>query len=243
MIINFHGLKAVVFCRLRLTSLIAKTCYIHGMGAVGLSKAAIKKHSSGITIIELLLAVAITSIIGVGIVSLQYILGQNQIAITTSYKSVEDANFISNMIAKELRRASQSEAGSYALSVAGDQNIVFYSDYDLDGRIEKIQYQLNGDTLTKTITEPTGTPVTYPAGQATSSQISDIIRNGSTPIFYYYNEDYPTDTQNNPLSAALRLSETRSIGVYLRANTNDSDSEKDYILNSFINIRMLKDNL
>ncbi|KKR11648.1 MAG: hypothetical protein UT39_C0004G0007 [Candidatus Woesebacteria bacterium GW2011_GWA1_39_21] len=200
------------------------------------------KQTQGVTIIELLIAIAITSIIGLGIVALQYILGQNQIAITTSYKSIEDANYASSMISKELRRASQSETGSYLLSNASDQNIVFYSDYDLDGRIERVQYQLVGTTLTKTITKPTGTPVTY-STDTTNTTISDIIRNGSDPLFYYYNENYPTDTENNPLPANQRLSDTRSIGIHLKVNTNANDNTKDYVVDSFINIRMLKDNL
>lgn len=203
----------------------------------------VKKRNRGLTLIELLIAIAITSIIGVGIVSLQYLLGQNQVAITTSYKSIEDANYASNMLSKELRRASQSETGSYPLATTDDQNIVFYSDYDLDGRIEKIQYQLNGSTLTKTITEPTGSPPSYPDSAAQSSTISDLIRNGSEPIFYYYNGNYPTDTQNNPLAAGVRLSNTRAIGIHLRVNTNANDGPKDFVINSLVNIRMLKDNL
>jgi hypothetical protein len=45
-VINFHGLKAVVFCRLRLTPLIAKTCYIHGINTMVLSKAVIKNEKA-----------------------------------------------------------------------------------------------------------------------------------------------------------------------------------------------------
>lgn len=195
------------------------------------------------TLIELLIAIAITSIIGLGLVSLQYILSQNQIAITKNYKSSEDVNYAVTMFTKELRRASPGENGSYLLSTAGDQNIAFYSDSDLDNQAEKIQYHLEGTNLIKTTIQPTGFPVSYPNDQVVNTIISSIIRNGSQPIFYYYNEDYPGDTQNNPLSQNKRLSDTKTVKIYLRANTNANDSEKDYIIDSLVNIRMLKDNL
>lgn len=201
------------------------------------------KNTSGVTLIELLIAIAITSIIGLGLVSLQYILSQNQVAITKNYKSSEDANYTVAMFTKELRRASLGENGAYLLSIAGDQDIVFYSDTNLDGQVEKIQYHLDGTNLIKTIIQPTGFPISYPSDQALNSTISDIIRNGGQPVFYYYNSDYPNDTQNNPIPQNRRLSDTRTVKIYLRANTNANDSDKDYVVESLANIRMLKDNL
>ena len=201
------------------------------------------KNNNGITLIELLIAIAITSIIGLGLVSLQYILSQNQVAITKNLKSSEDVNYAATMFTKELRRASPGENGAYLLATAGDQNIIFYSDSDLDGQAEKIQYQLVGTNLIKTTIQPTGFPVTYPNNQAVNTTISEIIRNESQPVFYYYNKDYPTDTQNNPLPQNKRLSDTRTVKMYLRANINANDSEKDYSIDSLVNIRMLKDNL
>jgi prepilin-type N-terminal cleavage/methylation domain-containing protein len=201
------------------------------------------KYNNGVTLIELLIAIAITSIIGIGLVSLQYILSQNQIAITKNTKSVDDANYIVTMFTKELRRSSTSETGSYLLSSAGDQNILFYSDSDLDGQAEKIQYRLDGTRLIKTIIQPTSYPISYPSDQAINTIVSNNIRNGSSAVFFYYNEDYPNDTQNNPLPQNKRLSDTRTVKISLRVNTNANNPEKDYIIDSFVTIRMLKDNL
>jgi prepilin-type N-terminal cleavage/methylation domain-containing protein len=83
-----------------------------------------KKKYRGVTLIELLIAIALTSAIGLGLVSLQYILSQNQIAITKSYKSVDDANYFVSVLAKEIRSARQSDNGAYSLNLARN-NILF----------------------------------------------------------------------------------------------------------------------
>ncbi len=67
------------------------------------------KNNRGITLIELLISIALTSIIGLGVVSLQYILSQNQIVITKSYKSVDSANYVVSNFIKEIRSARSSE--------------------------------------------------------------------------------------------------------------------------------------
>ena len=202
-----------------------------------------KKRFVGFTLIELLIAIAISSIIGLGLVSLQYILGQNQVAITQNYRSVDDANFAVTTFTKEIRRAGQSEIGSYLLATANDFEIVFYSDSDLDGRNDRISYRLEGTNLIRSIISPTTYPVSYPIGSEVETVLSDIVRNAGTPVFYYYNEDYPTDVTNNPLVQSARLADTRTVRIYLRVNTEANDFENDFIMDSFTNIRMLKDNI
>ncbi len=196
----------------------------------------------GMTLIELLVAIAISSIIGLGLVSLQYILSQNQIAISNSYKSVNDANYLASAISKEIRGARQSDNGAYLLSHAGDQEIIFYSDIDLDGKTEWVRYYLDGTSLMKETIKPTGYPALYDLLSKNSSLASGNIRNGATPLFYYYNGDWPSDTANNPLVIDNRLSETKIIKIYLRVNEN-LKTEKDYIIESYAQIRSAKENL
>ena len=200
-----------------------------------------KKSEKGITLIELLITIAITSVVGLGLVSLQYILSQNQIAITKSYKSVDDANLTLSNLTKEIRAAKQSDNGAYLLNMAGDQELIFYSDIDLDGKTEWVRYYLNGTELTKEIIKPSGYPPVYDSLSKKTFIISEDIRNGNIPLFYYYNKDWPDDTQNNPLVLDNRLSETKTIKIYLRINS-DNKPEKDFILESFSQIRSTKEN-
>lgn len=200
------------------------------------------KSSNGVTLIELLIAIAISSILGIGLVSLQYILGQNQVAVTKSYKSIEDANFVASAFAKEIRGAKQSDNGAYFLNTAGDQEIIFYSDINLDGKTEWVRYYLDNLDLIKETIEPTGYPPVYDLLSKTSSKISENVQNGVTPVFYYYNEDWPNDVVNNPLPADSRLSETSTIKMYLKVGSED-DAKKYYTVESSSQVRSVKENL
>lgn len=202
----------------------------------------IHKLSRGVTIIELLLGMAILGMIGVGLVSLQYILSQNQIAITKGYKYIDDANYIVSTFTREIRGARQSDNGSYLLALANDTEIVFYSDTDLDGKVEWVRYYLNGTTFAKEIIKPLGYPAVYDQLSKKTSILSDAVRNTTTPLFYYYNEDWPTDTTNNHLLVNDRLSKTKTIKIYLRIN-GEVNPDKDYVIESSAQIRSSKENL
>lgn len=202
----------------------------------------IKHNHKGVTLIEMLITIAISSILGLGLVSLQYILSQNQVAMTKSYKALDEANFTVSSIVKEIRGARSSDTGAYVINVANDQEFIFYSDIDLDGKTEWVRYYLNNTNLMKEIIKPTGYPPIYDESTKTSSIVSEDVRNNTTPVFYYFNEDWPTDTQNNPLVQDNRLAETKTIKIYLRINEENSP-EKDYILESYAQIRSAKNNL
>ncbi len=197
---------------------------------------------NGITLIELLIAIAITSIIGLGLVSMQYVLSQSQVAITKSYKNVDNANFTASQIVKEIRGARQSDNGAYFLATAGDSEIAFYSDVDLDEESEFVRYVLQGNNLVREVTEPTGYPPVYDPSNKLSTVFCDNIQNGTVPLFYYYNEQWPQDEINNPLSADNRLADTSTIKIYIKVNETD-DVKRDYIVESFVQVRSVKDNL
>ncbi|OGM60922.1 hypothetical protein A3A75_02425 [Candidatus Woesebacteria bacterium RIFCSPLOWO2_01_FULL_39_10] len=199
-----------------------------------------KKHkNSGFTLIEVLVSAAILVILAVGFLGLQYIISQNQVTVWRNYLSIEDANFSLSIMARELRDMRQSDTGAYPLEVANDQEIVFYADVDYDGEIERVRYTFSGTDLTKGVIEPTNPPVSYPSGSEKVRVITDIVRNASDSIFYYYNSDWPTDTVNNPLPQASRISDTRQIKIILKTNPKANDANNDYILESDIRLRML----
>jgi len=197
----------------------------------------------GVTLIELLVSMVIVGILGLGVVSLQSLLSKNQVLIWNNYLSVEDSNNAVKQMVKELRTARNGDDGSYPLASAFDQQIVFFSDIDSDGESERVRYYLTGTELYKGIIEPSGYPASYPPANEKISKISALVRNGTTPIFYYYNGDWPVDTFNNPLPSPIRLSDTKLMRVYLRLNAKANEPQKDYILESYIQIRMLKENL
>jgi prepilin-type N-terminal cleavage/methylation domain-containing protein len=197
------------------------------------------RNNSGFTLIEVLVSAALMVILASGFVGLQYILSQNQVSAWRNYQSIENANGAVSAITNQLRSAFTSEDGSYPLEKADDQNIIFYSDYDQDEIVERIRYTLSGSKLLRGVVEPTGSPYTYDLGTEKVKTITDIVRNGSNPIFYYYDVNWPEDTTNNPLPAEDRIADARMIKIILKTNPKADDSQHDFTLESDVKIRML----
>ena len=201
------------------------------------------KFESGFTLVEVLVASVVIVFLGMAILGLQYVLGQSQVFIWKSSVDVDQANSSMQSLIKEIRTARPSDSGAYSLELVSDNEIIFYSDIDFDGESEKIRYFLTDNVLSKGVIEPTGFPPTYPEENEKVKVLTENVRNGDEPMFYYYNGDWPADTQNNPLPSENRLSNTRSVGILLKLNADADKPEKDYIAESYVQIRMLKENL
>ncbi|MGD8744465.1 MAG: prepilin-type N-terminal cleavage/methylation domain-containing protein [Candidatus Woesebacteria bacterium] len=202
-----------------------------------------ERNQGGLTLIEVLVAMVVMAALGAGLLSLQYILGQNQLIVFENYLSVDEANANVASFIREVRMARHSENAAYPIEVAQDNQVVFYSDYDFDNETERVRYTLTDNRLEKGIIEPTGNPTSYPSTNEKVKLLSENVRNAENPAFYYYNENWPNDTTNNPLAESERLSDTRTIRIYLRLNPDPDEPNRDYILDSFSQIRMLKENL
>jgi prepilin-type N-terminal cleavage/methylation domain-containing protein len=203
----------------------------------------VNKNSQGLTLIEVLIGIVILGMLGLGVLSLQYLLGQNQTLVYKNYINVDEASSAVAQFSKEIRIMRSSDSGVYALDTVGDFEIIFYSDVDFDEETEKIRYFLDGTSFSKGTIEPVGYPVAYPQEAEKVKVLTTNARNLSEPTFYYYNSDWPSDTENNPLASSERLNQTRTIKIYLRVNTTADEAEKDFVLESYIQPRMLKDNL
>lgn len=197
----------------------------------------------GFTLIEMLIAIVIMTVLAGALLSLQYIISQNQISAWRSYTSVDEANTSLSILSRELRTARNGDNGAYTLESAENNQLIFYSDADFDGDTEKVRYFLNGTQFSKGTIKPVGYPVTYPADQEKIRTLSKNVRNDTTPIFYYYNGDWPEDTINNPLDTPARPSEVKLVRIYLLVNTNKDQPDKDYLLESYTQVRMVKENL
>ena len=196
----------------------------------------------GFTFIEIIVVSAIMAIIGLAILGLQLLVGQNQLSVWRNYVNINEANSSVKTMVREIRTARPADNGAYLLDTLGDNEIVFYSDIDYDSQAERVRYTLNGSDLEKGVIEPIGFPITYPQEDEKVIIVSENIKNQDENLFSYYNGDWPSDTVNNPLTLSSRFANTRTIRVYLILNTTD-DTKQDYTLESHAQIRMLKSNL
>lgn len=198
----------------------------------------------GFTIVEVSIAGLLMVVLGIAILGLQKILTDTQIFGFANYTNVDEANFAVSQMAREMRTMRSGQNGAYAF-ISGDNNdISFYSDIDFDGVSEYVRYYLDGTTLYKSIIEPVGFPATYPPENAVTKPLTQNIQNGATPVFLYFNEDWPQDTVNNPLPAPVNIAEVRMVRISLDINANpDNAARTTYTLNTNVTLRILKDNL
>lgn len=196
----------------------------------------------GFTLIEVLVSAAILVILATGFLGMQFIFTQNQVTAWRNYSNIEESNAVVSKFTKEIRVAKQSDEGSYPLVTLSDNEIVFYSDIDLDEDVERVRYTQSASELIKGVIEPSGSPISYLLDTETVTVVADNLVNGTEPIFYYYNEGWPDDTDNNPLPAEDRISDTKVVKIVLTINIKPDDPKSEYKLESSVNMRTLKEN-
>lgn len=148
-----------------------------------------KKVVLGLSFVEMLVTVAIFGLIMAALVnSVLFFYRSNTSSIEQEYQ-VEHARRGSELIIRDLREATYADNGAYPLATISTSTIVFYTDTDTDGSVERITYTLVGTNLYRNVTEATGAPATYTGTSATTT-VSRFIRNndeGGTPLFRFYN--------------------------------------------------------
>lgn len=198
---------------------------------------------TGVTLLETLITVCIIVLLAaaIGTYTIQsyrtYAFGTEQ------WTAISDAQKSIATMTRELREAQQGADGSGALFETADQNIVFFSDLDDDGVAEKVQYLLEGAMFKKVVTKATGSPLFYPSEPSRTEALSYYVRNGTAPVFLYFNKDYPLKTENNPLPLDLRRQQARLIQIILHINVNPNRIPDDFLIQSSIQLRNLKENL
>lgn len=196
------------------------------------------KTESGFTLVEILVVMSIfvflmvtsTDFIIKGIQSSTFGFEQDT-AVSNARKSLDP-------LAKEIREATPAATGNYSFASTTDQSLSFYANVDSDVSAEKIRYYLVGSDLFRGVTKATGSPLTYPVAEETSDKVVDYINNQTEPIFTYF------DTNNNLIPNPIAsTSAIRMIHIRLKINVTPAIAPGDYVVDTDVQIRNLKDNL
>ena len=195
------------------------------------------------TLVETLVAISLF-ILGVTAVSILFAKSwqSNAYSLEMGKTSFIVSRSVSSLV-DYLRRARQSDSGSFPIVSADKNDLVVFSDYDKDGITERIHIYLSNGKIFMGITSPTVTlPRTYPAGDAQTVQIADhIVNTSSDSMFFYYNKNYPGDTANNPVPVPADVSQIRLIKIFLRININPNRAPDNIQQESFVELRNLND--
>lgn len=192
--------------------------------------------------IEIIIAVTILAMISTGVYFMIISSSQAQkFSLELALAISEARNGVGTMI-KEIRETQIANNGAYPIESAGAQEFIFYSDIDKDDSIEKVRYFLDGNIFKKGTIEPRANN-TYIQSDEVVSTLSAHVHNAATPIFTYYNGDWPGDQINNPLADPAPPTEVKYINVHLMINVTPQIAPDVFHLESDVAIRNLKENL
>ena len=132
-----------------------------------LPRGAFARGLRGYTMIEMLVVICVFTLIwGVIAQSILMIYRTHGFAMDQSM-AINEARRGVDLMAKEIREATDGENGAYPIELAADKEFVFYSDVDGDGRIERVRYYL----------------ATVNAGSQTT-QCSSLVTGGSCSVTF-----------------------------------------------------------
>ena len=197
------------------------------------------KNKKGFTIIETLFGVSIFVLI----LLVLTLFARNVVVynsfISSGLDNLDTARQTLSVMVSEIRTASSAETGAYAINQATSNGFTFYSDIYGNGLKEKVRYFLNGSTLQKGVTIPSGSPMSYNPADEVITTLTNNVTNNS--IFNYYDENY--DGTTAPLSSPVDVSAVRLVKITITINTVSKNSPAPATFSTQVSIRNLKGNL
>ncbi len=201
----------------------------------------IRIKNKGFTLIEMLVTVAVFSIVALIVMSFARDVYYYDSVFSKGLTSYDEARKVLSPMTSEIRSASPSSLGSYAIEKADVNEFIFYSDIDNNGNKERIRYFLDGNILKKGVIKPTGSPLQYVSGSEVITNIITGVSNGATPIFTYYNSNY--SGSGNPLVQPVSILEVRLVKINIMIDIDPNRPPAPIVVTTQVSIRNLKDNL
>jgi prepilin-type N-terminal cleavage/methylation domain-containing protein len=198
----------------------------------------------GFTLIETIVAISILTIIAFGTATLfkEVLSGssQHQLAINNA----DQARTLEFTFVNELRNAVTANDGSAPLNQAGDNEIIFYTNYrSTNGTAKRVRYYYDTNIIYKGVIVPSGSPLSYDINSEVVNAVqNDVVNTPGTPIFYYYDGNYAGTS--TPLSQPVNLNQVKFVKMNLSVLSQDiRNGITTFPLSVGATIRILKTNL
>ncbi len=201
-----------------------------------------KNYTKGITLVELLVVLALFSLLIIGISTFQrniYVF--NRFA-NDSLVTIQDGRIIIRVMVREMRSMSQANNGAYSIAQAATNTFTFFSDTNSDGLKEQIRYFINGTTLRKGSITPSGSPLSYNPNNEVFLTIASNVKNStSTPLFDYHDSNYAGTS--TPLALPANITDIHLVKINLLLDVDPNRAPTPRLYTSQVSLRNLKDNL
>ena len=193
------------------------------------------RAAHGMTLIETVVWVAITSMIMLAIVqTVQSFYRTNTYAVEQGAAISSGQRGMESMI-KTIREAAYSSNGAWPIIAMATSSFSFYADVDDDPFLEQVRFFIQGNALKRGVIDPSGDPPVYTNPEIITT-ISDFVRNNeqSVSLFQYYDK-------NGALMADLsKIAEVRFVQATVIVNINPNRLPNQFTLRSTAALRNLK---
>lgn len=200
----------------------------------------IKNSQSGFTLIEILVSLSIFLVVIVGISSMMIYAFRNNKIIWEQLSTQNDGRKVAQGLVNELRTATASSIGAYALEKAEAQQLIFYANVDTDSLRERVRYFKDGTNLKRGVIKPSGSPLTYNVANEVITIVAHDVASGDNPLFYYYNQSYTGSEA--ALAQPVSVTDVRVIKFSIDLDDNPTNSPVPLHVETLAEIRNLKSN-
>lgn len=202
-----------------------------------------KNNQKGFTIIEIVVAVSIFSIVSVGLMYLVGVVFTQATKNGSSIANADQTRKLSYQIMQELRNAITASNGAYSIATVSDQQLSFYANVDGGTDIEKVRYYLSNGKLYRGIIKQSSSPINYNGTETSTVVQNDVANSATTPLFYYYDENFD-DNIDNPLTQPVNIANVTYIKLNIEVlKRNGLSVTAKYTVNAGAALRSLKTNL
>jgi len=179
----------------------------------------------------------LVAMLGMIILVLNKTLFVNRYAIEQGLNTYSIDSSLKNF-SRYLREARQSDAGDYLINKVENFELVFFSNVDDDGAIERVRLFLEDRQLKMGLAESAGFPAVYPTEDEEIKIIgTGIVNTEDQPLFYYYNRDYPTDQITNPLQGSIFPQDISLVKIDVYANIEPGHTPENMRMQTFVRPR------
>ncbi|MDO8515933.1 MAG: prepilin-type N-terminal cleavage/methylation domain-containing protein [bacterium] len=203
------------------------------------SKVKGQRSRDGFTLLEVLIAIAISAVIVVIAGRFNGIIQSLGGLINYQLQAQQDMEIAFQGVVTDIRSMGPSSGGAYPIESAASNTLIFFSDVNRDGFADRVRYFFASSTFSRGLVAPLGTPPVY----ATSTEvITSLIPNviASKSNFQYFNSSY-TGSQA-AMTSTVDVSPIRTVRVTVTADVSTSSAPFPLVVSEFITIRNLRSN-
>lgn len=199
-----------------------------------------RKTPLGFTLMEVAISISIVVLITFAIGAMGANIIRLRTAVMGSTQSQESVNLVITPLITELRSMQPSNTGSFPIEAASTSSLIFYSDTNKDGLVERIRYFLQGNILKRGVVVPSGNPLVYNLAGETINNVIINVTSNSAGIFAYYGD--ATDIAGASLTMPPTVSLIKVVKVVLVIDQNPGQSPGPLRYTTSVTPRNLRNN-